>query len=438
MAKPKRVLEVLNLSDSRWQKDGVAQNELALLKAEALAQAGLSLSAQYVLTELITGSAGTDQSQRALMDLAKMAKTDDLDEQSLEIMALHFDGALASPEASTMVAYLKWKALSARGMKDWAARAYSEIGTDNLWQGDLQYLSAQADVAANNIDQAIQLFRKVGDDEKNRTTTRQSARLQLARLLFEGQDFSNAFKTYQILDLPLRERGRALLEMAWSQYYVKNYSESLGILHALRNPVFDSSITPERYILQMLILRDLCHYDEVKTLEEIFHSEYNPIYKVIEARGAYETNDRIASLALLDLTLQKSAYLIAKLRKERAVIQGLHLNDKKAQNALVAHLNEREVDLRFLLEREIRRKAPDTLIDQREQIKFIGYSSTIQSKSASSRKVEYLGVNIPSMKYQNLYWPVRYAEFWWDEVSYYRALITSNCGTSPAPAKGKP
>lgn len=427
-----KVASVLSLTNERWNQDAVAQDELTLVRAEALTKLGMPLIAQRLYSSIVAKSNGSEQAQLALKKLSDLVKSEEIDELALESLANFLEISIEPEPAAAMISYFKWRALSNRGMKDWAERQFKEIPSQSAWQGDLDYAGAVRLVSENDIDKAIEIFQRISKDERSRKITRQMAQLQYARLLFERQDFNEAFKLYQTLDLPLRERGRALLEMAWSQYYIKQYAEALGLLHALRSPVFDSSKSPERYILQMLILRDLCYYDEVHLLEKMFQDEYGLVYREIEARRAYDKNDRLAALTLLDIRLQRAANLVYKLRSEKAKLENLKLKDAKWATDVINFLKQREVDLRFQLDHDIRlksREVADTLIDQREQIKFIGYSATIQSKADGSHKPGYEGTEIPALKFDTLYWPVRNREFWWDEASYYRALIKSRCGS---------
>lgn len=430
LEKQESAIKVLKISEARWENDPAAKEELALVRAKALVKIGLPLSAQRIYTEMISRNPLSGQSQAALHDLAELIKTQSLDEEEIEKKSLYLDVVIESESGAAMIAFFKWKALVNRKMTDWADRAFKQIPLDSIWRGDLDYANAVALVAHDEIDDAILKFEKLTKDSEIRPSIKQLSNLQLSRLLFERRDFMGAFKQYQILDLPQRERGRALLEMAWSQYYMKNYAESLGILYALRNPVFDSARSPERLILEMLILRDLCHYEKVRALEDLFHREYDSVYRAIESRSPFEKNNRIASLVLLDTRRQYTANLIHALRVEMAKIKNLSITDGKFKSELIAGLVKREADLRFSLDREIflgAKKVADTLIDQREQIKFIGYSATIQSKN-SALKPGYDVGQIPVLKYDTLYWPVRNNEFWWDEISYYRTLIKDNCG----------
>jgi hypothetical protein len=439
MEQPKTTLDVLDLVPTEAPRASLQkgyEREVELLGGMALAKANLVLAAQFTFFDLLAQDPGADQAQAALQELAKLALEKEIDEGALENFAFHYTSAVRSDEAQGMLNFEKWRSLNRHGFSDWADVVRAEVEKSEVWKEDLAYYRGVVAVAKEDIDSAVETFREVGTNPKTRSRTQHLANLQLARLLFERREFNQAFQIYQKLDLPLRERGRALLEMAWSQYYEKNYSEALGILHALRNPVFDSSQSPERIVLQMLILRDLCHFEEVKVLEQQFHTDYDSVYSDIEARRPVDKNDRIASLTLLDLRLQKMANLVYGFRKERDRLKSQKFANKKLAETLVNKLNEREVDLRFLLENEIKMKSQDVasfLIDEREQVKFVGYSSTIQSNSDNTGKSDYAGVQIPKFAYEQLYWPVRFHEFWWDEVSYYRANIESRCPAKKAP-----
>src|SRR4051812_26473650 len=72
----------------------------------------------------------------------------------------------------------------------------------------------------------------------------------------------------------------------------------------------------------------------------------------------------------------------------------------------------------------------EELIDIREQVRAIGYEAKIQSLSSShDASKSFVSKAIPRFEFEKLYWPVQ-GEFWWDEIPFYQAQISSQCGHS--------
>ncbi len=410
---------------------GPALEELKLLVAEALAAKGHSLSAEVVYLEVALRAVGTSQGVWALHGLDQLAKSSELDEQMMEEFAYEFDGTVDGSSERSMLAYFRARALLRRGYPAWATQELAKVSSDSQWHAERLFERAAEVLADGKNDEAEALYDELIKREVIRAPTKQFSLLNRARLVFERGNYDEVLEVVRSVDLPLRERARALLEMAWSRYYLREYGKALGILKVIDSAFFQMLRSPEADLLRMVIERDLCRYDLIKESAAAFRNRYKTSFKQIESRMVLEEDAQLKQLALQSRNLQKRATLIHRYRSEikelededlRAapglrdmILKTLRIGSMKSENAIARSL-PREVE-----------KVASQLIELRDQVTFLEYEASIRPLTAiPPDEADYQPVPASKTRFERLYWPV-IDESWWDELDTYEVLIRARC-----------
>ncbi len=433
---------------------GPALDELKILVAEALVAKGYSLSAQIVYLDVALRAMGTSQGSWALYEMNRLASQEEVDEDLMESFAFDFDGAIDNTneraEERAMVAYFRAKALVRRGYNDWATQELAKVSVNSQWHADRLFERAAEVLADGRSDEAEAIYDELSKREVIRKPTREFSILNHARLVFERGNYEEVLATVKAADLPLRERARALLEMAWSRYYLREYGKALGVLKVIDSAFFQMLRSPESDLLRMVIERDLCRYDLIKESAAAFRNRYQASFKQIESRLSLEADEKIKQLALQSRNLQKRATLIHRFRTElksmededlraapglrEAVLKGLRMGAFKTE-ASIARALPREVE-----------RVASQLIDLRDQVSFLEYEASIRPLTTLPvDDADYQPIAASKTSFDRLYWPV-IDESWWDELDNYEVLIRARCAEPipqnilrpPAPKKAAP
>jgi hypothetical protein len=410
---------------------GPVLEELRLLAAEALAKEGNTLAAQEVYMDVATRAIGTSQGTWALYGLDNLAQQIEIDDSAIEEMAYEFD---ANPEGSSERAMLAWyraKALLRRGYEEWAMKELEKVGAESRWHSDRLFERATDLLADGKVDQAEALYEDILKRTNVRNSTKQFAELNRARLIFEKGDYEDTLKIVRSLDLPIRERARAMLEMAWARYYLKEYGKALGILTVIDSAFFEPLRSPETDLLRMVIDRDLCRYDLIKTEAASFRERYKKPFRQIEGRLNLEDDPQLKQMALQGRFLQRRATLIHRYRTERKTIYDEDLKIAPGLRdfllkSLLMRERKTESEIARTLPKELDRAASE-LIEWRDQVSFLEYEASIRPLTSSpTDDVDYRPEAASKTRFEKLYWPV-VNEAWWDELDNYEVLIRARC-----------
>lgn len=413
------------------------REELRLLAAEALIKEGHTLSAQLIYQDVASRAVGTSQGTWALYALDQLAQSVELDDSAVEEMAYEYDSPVESESERAMLTWYRSKALLRRGYTEWAMPDLSKMGIETRWYADRLFERATDVLAENKADEAMALYEDILKRTVVRVPTRQFAELNRARLIFEKGDYEDTLKAARSVDLPLRERVRAMLEMAWSRYYLKEYGKALGILKVIDSAFFEPLRSPEADLLRMVIERDLCRYDLIKVSAAGFRERYKRPFKQIESRMPLEADPQLKQMALQGRFLQKRATLIHRYRSERRLLEEEDLKISPGLRDFILkqlpiHERKTEAEIARALPREIERVATQ-LIEFRDQVSFLEYEASIRPLTAlPMEEADYRPEAASKTRFEKLYWPV-VNEAWWDELDNYEVLIRARCA-EPLPA----
>lgn len=434
----KNAAELIALGGAQEKKFKLATPEgmegrLAL--AMGLKAKDYSFGAFLILLEVARDKLGSQIGEAALFELDDLVQKGYYDPDTLDILLNGNEFLNLHPYSQSFVSYFKYMYNLRFGFSKWASPFKAQVVPGTYWDYQDRYWIAIGEIARDRVEKGYDLIKALYEDPKTPGAIKQLVQLQYARIMFERGQFILANDLYYKLgEMGLRERGRILLERAWAQYYSKEYSTALGILFTLSNPLFDSSISFERYILQMIIYRELCHYEAVEITAKDFHKRFKPALKAVRGRKPLREDPTLFSMAVLNKNLQNKANLIDQIRKERKALKEYNYNQFPFYKWLLEEYDKHDkllqVKLDQVLETEAR-AAADDLLDAEEQVQFIDYTSKLDALRVirPGEERNYKAERISYITFEKIYWPVD-SEMWWDEVNDYRVMISSRCGKS--------
>lgn len=409
---------------------GPEMDEWKLAVAKALFATGNALHAQYLLTDVAMKAVGTRQGFEALRLIREVAKEEAIDETALEELAFDLDTKIDDPESRSMMGYFKARGLLKRGYVDWAEKALEEVSPGTTYGEELFYDRTLQMLSGGDAATAYGRFEALVKNPNTRRMTATLSRLALARLIFERRDYRASISTYTTIDLPTRERVRSLNELAWSYYYDRAYGKALGTIRAIKSEYFSQLLSPETFLVEMLIYRELCHFKTVKAIVKEFGEFYKPLFTAIEDRKPLENNPQILQMILQEGSVQKRAVAIQAIRLERREIEAASWASDTQKEELL-RLGERKEKLIDAEITRIIRTRIDTLanwfLDLREQAWFLDYESSMRMIQLNEDQEEkYEPSKADKIKTSVLFWPVN-NESWLDELFDYEVLVRDQC-----------
>ena len=321
---------------------------------------------------------------------------------------------------------------------DWASDHFSRIPKGTRYSALAR--SAQAVVALNDdkLEEAQKLFEEnLTDPDIDRETLNETHR-SLARLLFEQEDYVGALKKYEDVKVPFlsTEEASIFLEKAWARYYLKDYRGALAILLSLDAPSYRQTYFPERWILEALIYKALCHYAAAQSSAREFTRRYGDALRAVRDLRTPLAHPTIRNAALQSTAAARRLRHLRQLTTERD-----RLLRFSAGKPVIKHLS-RVYDLKVketgrlleqVLEIEAERTA-DELLDVEEQARLVDYEVGLEVfrrvPQAAKRSVVPKRSTTPLYKTLLGTRDVHYVfdgEYWNDELHDYQVSIEDRC-----------
>lgn len=306
----------------------------------------------------------------------------------------------------------------------------SFILQNSEWSFRKEYERGLYELFNNRIDEALKIFDGLRQNEMASVFLKGKAQRQLARLLFEKGEFEKSFDYLKSLQTTQEDTGAVLLERAWNKYYLKHYSKSLGLLQALDHSIFSRTQTPESDVLQMLIYKELCHYDSVFDVKNEFHKKYSKSIERIKKRADLSKDPLLKRWALQSYKLKTESSYITGLRTDKKWVKKIFSDSEISKNlGEKVLLKEKQIDDEIsILNRNEIRKVAEKLLDYNEQVNFLDYQTKVDSLRLKKNKRDenYRPESISLMTFDRLYWKYE-GELWIDEIENLRVLIKSRC-----------
>ncbi len=246
---------------------------------------------------------------------------------------------------------------------------------------------------------------------------------------------------------------KTLLERAWTNYHLKDYNRTLGLLVTYKSPLLKSYYFPEGSYLEALSFYKLCLWEDALSVIESYHKLYHPkavtLSKILKKnrnsktyfynlmRGEMSAKEKknpfIRNLVTqirksikynvdhLDIVKAKRELKILKERKYKKVYQ----------NELIEQINWRVESLNYFIKKEMfdfinqMNKFSRELLKLRLEIiskqKHLVYSN----KSLVSDRGRGSSDNVNRKATEQFY--DFFGEFWADELGSYSFGLKSNC-----------
>lgn len=397
-------------------------------------KAGQNVLAFHLSLEMIESSAGNMPGLQALVVAERLARTYGFDLTEARRIVNIGTFTEVPDRVMPFVSYLVAFDNFSRGYTEWAARHEAQLKDDSYW-GALyhsQQLLAQLGTAPDEV--GLIRLQAMRDKVKVFPSLKTNLDIQIARVLHRLKMYDAADKMYGSLDLSGRNYGRLLFERSWVRYNLLDYSVSLGLLESLKAPFFLVATDPEQYILAMIELRDLCHYPAVRKLTKEFTEVFGDTLKDIKTGKSLEKIPMLIRMVAQKMPYQLGADEISQLKNER---RALAKNEKMIPRDLTGPAEERLDRLEKILSGRLARNAEDEfkaeaerLVTMNEQVKLIEYVSDLDEYRLSQlfEMRAYESEKAEKHATDGLFWPF-VGEYWRDEMSNYRVLISDRCHT---------
>lgn len=408
-----------------------------LAMAVAFRERKLYYASFDLLIRMAKDRIGSSLGEAALHELGKLTTETPYDQEALNRLLVGNEFASLHPDVESFVSYHKAMDLLQLGFTEWAQVHINRIKKDSYWDYLMQYWTAVGEVSRDRVDNALAIFQKLMETQSLPPRIFEKVALQYARLIFEQGDFQTSFAIYNSLGLTgVREIGRIQLERAWVHYYLKDYGKAMGILTALQAPYFEPSLTFERHILEMIIYRELCHYEAVKYVAGRFRSNFKSSLNAIRWRKPLRHDKALFNLVVLNREIQDPANLVDQVRRELAMIKEYSWDQFTFFKPLLQEYSRIDSILQARIDIQLEEKTrsyANELLDAEEQILFLEYTSRLDElRVRRGDDSTYRAQDISYITFEKIYWPAD-GEFWWDEMPDYLMKISSRCGEQSTP-----
>ena len=408
--------------------------EAMLTRAMAFQGAGFPSYAFYQFIFVAKNQKGTMVGNFALMLLGDHIKKYDYERAAIFQLLDTYEVENMHPDVDSFIGYYRGLYLAKFGFEEWANENFRKIQPDSYWDHLRKYWMAIAWVSRGDMEKAGAIFSALMEVENLEKNLKDKVLFQSARMNFEQGLFDEAFKLYELeKGFGLREKGRQLLEKAWTKFYMGDYGRSLGILHALKAPLFKASQTYEQFILEMLIFRQLCHYELVEYSAEVFRKRFGRTIKTIQQRRPLRGDKVLFDLSVMSLDIQPLANMIARMKIEIREIGEKDFTEGDFKKEVASFYKNESDRLQMVVDSELDdrlRTAANNLLRADEQIKFLEYTSQLDALKLTQDlgEKEYKAQKISKIKFEKMFWPVS-SEYWYDELEDYSMQISSLCKT---------
>lgn len=418
------------------QSEEGAEGELAT--AIGLKSLKISWGASHILMRLARSNLGSQIAQGALYHLDDIAQKflTDSEELSEDFLNSQEFGPV-HPDIQSFISFHVALYNQAYGFSKWVEPELKRVRPNSYWSSRYRYMVAIGDAARNRTDSAFEKLKRLAVAPETPEPIRNYAEFQLARLIFEKGDLQKAYDIYTGLEgLPVRERGRIVLERAWSKYYMRDYAKALGLLEGLEAPFFAPSRLPEQYVLKMLLYKTLCHYESVESSAEQFRKIYAQSFRNIRKRKDLTTDQALVSRALMGGQLQELANFINQLREERSRLNDYKWDEYEFYDKMLEAYTRKEKQVREriqLLLQQKTREAAEELLDVEEQVAFLDYTAKLDRLRIVQRgeRRDYQSERVSYLTFDRIYWPVQ-EEYWLDELENFTVILKSRCNQDQA------
>ena len=287
--------------------------------------------------------------------------------------------------------------------------------------------------------------------------------LNLARAYFGADNFPRAIEYYAKVTRGSQFWPEAMYERAWAHFRLQDMKGTLGILHTHQSPFFDEWYFPEASLLRVYSLFLMCKFPDATTVIEDFTGHYTPVLELLDRELAtmspqaawddtkafvqteghtprlpemmvrrYTVEDRfLGKIAAVDKADEEITRLASATSNPFAALARDLVEERKAQ--LIAEEGQRIIDNANGAKAELKGMLSNVQVTKLDMMRF---ETRLYEQAAATGKAPE-GPRAASgrkdrKERQTREWPYE-AEYWADELGYYRVTANPDCPASLTP-----
>ncbi len=315
------------------------------------------------------------------------------------------------------------------GYHDWGTEHLEEIEPGSFYFFKYLYQKALYQLDQNRLQESTALLEELLSAPDAPEELKDEARITLARILYEQEQFETAYQVYQELKKPSVQQARYLLERAWNQYRLGNPEKAMGLLYAFEAPLFWRHFTPEYFILKSFIYKDVCHYRQALAVVEEFKDRYQRSLEAIYRRRDIAENRSLLLVMMEKRKIKRLYEFLETLEAERTTIARVPDEGLRQHLAKIYRLQieQTSTQLKELVESEYERLASD-LLRYEEEAHLLEYEIGLDMYQRAS-DYHYDGKQQTvdgEPKKSVVVFPFQ-GEFWNDELKDYQVKLENKC-----------
>lgn len=209
----------------------------------------------------------------------------------------------------------------------WAKRHFNLIHPRSPYRALARYVFMVRRVALGQLDKArsgLKALLKDLDPESEVRALRDLWRdtmTSLARIAMSRGETQEALKYFEAVRERVPDSPELLLEIAWAHYLKGDPRRALGFLLALDAPIYQQLIAPERYILEAMTYRSLCHFGPARQAATRLNDRYREALNDLYRGMLPERSKALRAAASVRPSLRKLSQFISSLKREEAMIK---------------------------------------------------------------------------------------------------------------------
>jgi TolA-binding protein len=428
-------------------------------------------SAQHFYMEVVKKGPRNPLFKHALPRLARIAELTGNDYELLRIVGKIAPEAYPRQARPHLYYLMGRKSYEADELSD-AVAYFEKVPANHELFPRAQYYQGIINYERDKLKSAAKAFREVikadvptedPDVVKELEDLKDLSLINIARIYYGLQKFDNADKYYAKVDRDSAYWPQSLFERAWSNFFLGDLNESLGLLMTVDSPFFaESDFIPDTQYLRALIYFQLCEYPEVERIIKLYQAKYQPIRAEMQgfikpflaeerplfdrAYDAYfgpkaKASSKIPVAAFRKMLRNRDLYaLVREMERMDAEVTSIGAQTPQWRDSVGKYLSDaiaadqqryKERAGRFLLqEMQSQYQSIDELLDDSDVLLFeladaqhkdYMYKSTNPTASATDlAPIDF--ATSPDI----IYWPFN-GEFWLDELASYRFTERGSC-----------
>lgn len=404
----------------------------------SLSRLGFRQGASEYLYNVAKNRSSPEVLPEALVELEKIVNSGPFDEALIiDRLFVDSDFGYLPPYISSFVRYHQGLADLRAGRLAWAKRLFDQIPEDDPYYPEAQYALGVERLKKKKDPEAVRLFRLALVHPQSDRELRNLCRLALARVLYEEEEYADALRIYDQVEVPELSTAEAslFLEKAWAHYWLRDFRQTMGILYALEAPSYRDFYSPEKFLLRSLIYMNMCHYIPAKREIRRFRFRFQSPLESIRSRIDLREDEVLRNAALQDGKIGRMADLRRMLAREADDIDtvgGAWIEtglDEQLRKIYRLAIRRTDLRLNAMLSAESRRVAEE-LVEFEEQMYLLDYEVGLAiyrrlRKEDARRETEQDDLGIPIAGDQTYF--AFDGEFWNDELPTYDFYIENRC-----------